>query len=175
MRRITLFVATMMVGLLLASGVAWAVTLNGTNGSDTLWGTDRADFLKGMGGSDTVMGLAGSDVLSGGSGADYLFGGPGGDNLSAWAGDDVLFGGSGRDDLYGVQGADVMYGGPGNDDLFGKNILPTESKRDVLFCGKGIDRYGADKVDFVDSSCEVNAGYVVAINSPASASATASK
>ena len=43
MRRVALAVAAMALALLLASGVAWAVNKVGTNGPDTLRGTNRAD------------------------------------------------------------------------------------------------------------------------------------
>jgi Ca2+-binding RTX toxin-like protein len=170
-----LVAAAMLLGVLMASGVALAITKIGTNGPDIIRGTNKADMLSGRGGNDTVMGLAGSDNLNGGYGSDDLRGGRGGDNLNAWRGDDVLYGGLGKDDLYGVQGADVMHGGPGDDRLFAKNAHPSKDKRDTLYCGKGMDKYGADKVDFVSRSCELNRGYVLDINPPASASAAATE
>jgi hypothetical protein len=35
-----------------AAGVAWAVVQKGTNGPDTLWGTNRGDTQYGKGGND---------------------------------------------------------------------------------------------------------------------------
>ena len=64
-------------------------------------------------------------------------------------GDDVFCGGEGADELGSDTGKDVLYGGDGNDYLFDE-----VRKRDELYCGKGDDVYGADKNDFVDSSCE---------------------
>jgi hypothetical protein len=33
-----------------------------------------------------------------------------------------------------------------------------DGERDELYCGKGKDKYLADKKDYVDSSCEVKRG-----------------
>jgi hypothetical protein len=48
MRRTIVLLATMTLTLLVASGVALAVTKIGTNGPDTLRGTNRADNLQAM-------------------------------------------------------------------------------------------------------------------------------
>ena len=58
MRRIMLLVATTALTLLLASGVALAVTRIGTDGPDTLRGTKGDDNLLGKGGNDTLLALA---------------------------------------------------------------------------------------------------------------------
>ncbi len=47
-------------------------------------------------------------------------------------------------------GEDVLYGGDGNDVL----AADEDGQRDKLYCGKGKDLYSADKIDYVDSSCE---------------------
>jgi Ca2+-binding RTX toxin-like protein len=69
-RRAILLVAMMAVSLLVASGVALAVTKIGTDGPDTLRGTHGDDNLLGKGGNDTLFGLRGSDNLVGGTGKD---------------------------------------------------------------------------------------------------------
>ena len=51
MRRTILLVATMALTLMVASGVAWAVTKVGTDGHDFLWGTNGSDNLIGRGAS----------------------------------------------------------------------------------------------------------------------------
>ncbi|MGZ8347052.1 MAG: calcium-binding protein, partial [Allosphingosinicella sp.] len=61
----------------------------GTNGPDTLVGTDNADFIDGGGGDDRIFGLGGSDELIGGEGADLIDGGAGADQMSGSAGDDI--------------------------------------------------------------------------------------
>jgi hypothetical protein len=53
--------------------------------------------------------------------------------------------------LGGGAGEDVICGGNGNDGLDGSH---DGGDRDELYCGKGKDRYAADKNDYVDGSCE---------------------
>lgn len=64
--------------------------MQGTQGNDTLIGSDDSDRIDGLGGDDRLVGGGGNDTLNGGLGNDTLVGG---------AGDDVYrFGfGSGRD------------------------------------------------------------------------------
>ena len=49
MRRTILLVATMALTLMVASGVALAITKIGTDGPDTLMGTKGSDVLSGRG------------------------------------------------------------------------------------------------------------------------------
>lgn len=140
MRRILLVLAALGVVLLIAGGVAWAVTEVGTDGPDRLIGTK---------GDDKLFGEAGNDVLLGRGGNDFLLGGLGRDEVYGLAGEDMLFGGPGRDWVSDLQGKDVLYGGGGND-IF----ISADGNRDELYCGAGWDRYDADKIDFVSSDCE---------------------
>src|SRR5918995_7245776 len=89
MRRTILLMVTMALTLLVASGVALAVTKIGTDGPDTLMGTKGSDQLLGRGGTDWIEGRGGKDVISGGPGNEHqlrfflspigmLDGGPGG-------------------------------------------------------------------------------------------------
>jgi hypothetical protein len=96
----------------------------GTNGDDTLDGTDDGEVFFGFGGNDTIFGRGGKDVAFGGRGDDLIFGGNGKDHLFGRSGNDALvgeadkdhlLGGRGRDLLLGGPGKDVMVGGPGND------------------------------------------------------------
>ncbi len=66
MRRTILLLATMTLTLLVASGVALAVTKIGGPGPDTLRGTNGADNLLGNGGNDVLYALGGRDNLLGG-------------------------------------------------------------------------------------------------------------
>ena len=70
-RAILLVVATALITLI-ASGVALAVTRIGTDGPDTLRGTNGADNLLGKGGNDTLFSLRGKVNLLGGSGKDIV-------------------------------------------------------------------------------------------------------
>src|SRR5215211_8978898 len=102
MRRTIVLVATMTLTLLVASGVALAVTRIGTDGPDTLRGTKRDDLL-GQGGNDSLLSLAGDDTLLGGPGKDVVNGGSfaqplaGNKNLAGGEGNDVVQGGLGSD------------------------------------------------------------------------------
>jgi hypothetical protein len=121
-----------------------------------LSGTDRRDYLYGGNSEDEVRGLGADDDLWGGLGGDLIYGGPGNDLIESSGSqrgnaEDVLYGGDGDDLLFGDEGEDVFYGGEGNDFLGG--FLDGQD-RDKLYCGKGRDRYAADKNDYVDSSCE---------------------
>jgi hypothetical protein len=58
MRRIVLLLTVMTAALVVASGVALAANLNGTNRADTLVGTPRGDSIKGFGGGDTLRAKA---------------------------------------------------------------------------------------------------------------------
>jgi hypothetical protein len=149
-----------------------------------LSGTDKPDKLDGLEGDDEIRGLGAKDDLVGGVGNDVIYGGPGNDQLKAsdYQGrdpvksKDVLYGGPGRDEMTDPsdKGDDVFYGGDGNDKLFvgngedvlyggdGNDILTAsgDGQRDKLYCGGqqptgfGKDLYLADKIDYVDSSCE---------------------
>ena len=120
-----------------------------------LLGTDKNDRLHGKDGDDEIRALGGRDVFLGGVGNDAIYMGPGDDSIQAGDhregdGDDVIYGGSGDDLLQAGKGADVMYGGDGSDDIF----KARDRQRDKLYCGEGKDRYYAEKIDYVDSSCE---------------------
>jgi hypothetical protein len=127
-----------------------------------LEGTDkrnhRVDMLAGKDGDDEIRGLGGGDALFGGPGSDVIYGGPGDERpLSSQEGDDVIYGGPGNDwPMSGDEGEDVLYGGDGRDRLSGLQppLSRRPAQRDELYCGKGQDTYTADKLDYVDSSCE---------------------
>jgi hypothetical protein len=118
-----------------------------------LLGTDKNDRLHGKDGDDEIRALGGGDVIVGGVGNDAVYMGPGDDFIQPEdprGGNDVIYGGSGDDFLQANKGADVMYGGDGSDDVFEAR----DGQRDKLYCGEGKDRYYAEKIDYVDSSCE---------------------
>ena len=119
---------------LLASGIAVAGDIHGTQGNDTIHGTARADRIEGRAGNDLLKGLGGDDTLLGGPGNDIMLGG--GD-----LGEDLMFGGVGRDQAYGGNGRDGMYGGPGSDTFVGGPGRDTGDVRghDHVFLGAGRD------------------------------------
>ena len=122
--------------------------INGTAASETLNGTDDADFIKTNGGIDIVVAGDGNDWINGnpkdsnlsdytsslswsywysaesltiyaGGGNDFVIGGQSGDLIYGQNGDDVLIGYEGDDVIYGGVGADLLSGREGDDTLYG--------------------------------------------------------
>jgi Ca2+-binding RTX toxin-like protein len=169
MRRTLLSLTTMVVALLLASGVAWAVNKIGTDGPDTLRGTNGDDNLVGKGGNDRLFALDGRDNLLGGPGKDLVGFDPtvwrrGDKNLQGGPGNDIVFGARGSDNVLGDEGNDWVIDGPtrevsldkvsggdGNDVLLVENVPAT---KDIATCGGGFDRVLADRKDVVAPDCE---------------------
>src|SRR5829696_1686877 len=148
MRRTILMVATVALTVLVASGVALAVTKIGGPGPDTLRGTNRADNLLGRGGNDVLLGLGGSDNLLGEEGKDWVLGG---NEVNPQGGDKNLLGGPGNDGFREFS-RDVLSGGSGNDviDAWHKPA----AVQDVVTCGSGFDRVISDRADLVAPDCE---------------------
>ena len=112
-----------------------ATGICGTEGPDTLTGTNVGDIILGYGGDDTIHGLGsppgdayGPDDLKGGKGDDTVYGDEGENGIDGGAGNDRLFGGpdydaagggSGDDKVFGGGSKDDLDGGPGNDRLSG--------------------------------------------------------
>lgn len=142
MRRTVPLLASMVLGVLLVSGVALAANITcptgenglceGTTGDDTLTGTGARDTIKGLAGIDTLYGRGFPDYLEGGGGNDTLRGEAGNDTFygdtndpfSVVGGNDLLLGGPRDDKLYGGPGNDRMSGGPGNDKVDGSSFAP---------------------------------------------------
>ena len=170
-RRVVLVLAVMVLALLLASGVAWALNKVGTDGPDTLRGTNGHDNLSGRGGNDILLALGGNDTLLGGPGKDVVNGGSlaapfgGNKNLVGGEGNDAVQGGLGSDNSVGGDANDFMVGGEfdtpavkdtlsggdGNDVI---DVFNDPAGKDVVTCGGGFDRVGADRADVVAPDCE---------------------
>ena len=134
----------------------WLITTNdlpGCPNGGLLSGTDKDEKLSGNKGEDEIRGLGGSDFIFGGDSNDVIYGGPGNEALLLGGeGDDVIYAGDGDDgETIGGNGEDVVYGGDGNDAPL---QVDGDRQRDKLYCGAGRDHYFADKIDYVDSSCE---------------------
>ena len=171
MRRILLLVAAIAMAVVVASGVAWAATIVGTNGDDTRTGTENRDFMYGLNGDDTLVGRGGDDVIEGGGQRDILRGGDGNDEVSGGPAHDEIYlgastafghneayGGSGRDDIGAANGAfDEVYAGSGSD-----FIAADDGTADVVDCGtyesptSSIKDYDSINVDAFDQieDCE---------------------
>src|SRR5215208_386433 len=157
MRRAILLLTVMAAGLVLASGVALAITKIGTQGRDFLKGTDAADNLVGRGENDRIFSLAGKDILIGGTGKDLLWGGAIRSShhdlpvdYTSSGGEKKLVGGSGNEVLYGGRGSDIILGNEGNDLLIGNDFLSgnageySHPVKDTLSGGEGNDVFWVD-------------------------------
>ena len=129
--------------------------LRGCLDSGLLSGTDKPDKLGGLEGDDEIRGLGGKDEIYGDNGNDVIYAGPGEGSFDGKYVGPVL-----RDDkveyVDGGNGADIIYGGDGSDFIDARGDKQPRQP-DKLYCGKGKDQYDADKMDYVDSSCEKKA------------------
>jgi Ca2+-binding RTX toxin-like protein len=126
-------------------------TLPGTDQDDDIQGwaengdpaTDLGDLLSGRGGDDRLDGGGGDDTLRGGDGNDQLLGEGGADRLDGEGGADQLDGEGGADQVFGGDGADQLDGGDGADRLYGEggaDQLDGEGGDDRLDGGADDDR-----------------------------------
>jgi RTX calcium-binding nonapeptide repeat (4 copies) len=141
MRRTILLLSTMVLALLLASGVALAVNKVGTNAPDTLRGTNTADILLGRDANDILIALAGDDKLLGERGKDIVFGGNerrrdvgrllgGHKNMVGGRGNDSVVGGRGSDHILGEEGNDLLLDGPERE--FATDMVSAGEGNDVV-------------------------------------------
>jgi Ca2+-binding RTX toxin-like protein len=159
MRRAILLLTLIGATLLVASGVALAVTKAGGPRADVLRGTDGRDLLDGNGGNDVIFGRGGNDNspqlfttgaieggLIGGFGDDIIHGGTGNDDMIGFAafffplkdrGDDEIFGQEGNDRMDGGRGADILSGGDGSDLIF--DFENRRGPTDIIYGGDGDD------------------------------------
>jgi hypothetical protein len=158
MRRTLLLLATMVTGVLLVSGVAYALSVqcDGTGDQDPdpgeCRGTPNADNIEGTDfGAERIDALAGNDVVDGFSGRDEVYGGRGNDVVDGWYSSDTIYGGSGDDgsaegtsfkdvtNLEGTAGWDKVYGGEG-DDWIDAAAYDTSGSVDRSYGEEGNDR-----------------------------------
>jgi Ca2+-binding RTX toxin-like protein len=134
MQRMFLLTTLMAVSLLvIASGLALAVSKSGGDRDDVIKGTPDRDSLSGGGGDDRLYGREQRDRVYGDSGADEAYGG------------------RGPDQLFGGQGPDIVFGGPGDDFI---NVVD-ERKDTVIDCGAGdFDEVYGDAEDFEGTNLE---------------------
>lgn len=109
------------------------VSLTGTSGADTYWGSAFADSMMGGSGADTMNGAEGDDRLDGGFGADTLSGGAGDDTYVVDNAGDLIVevAGEGIDT---VETARASYTLPGEVE----NLIGTWTRSQVL-TGNGLD------------------------------------
>ena len=150
MRRTLMLLSAMMM-VILASGVALAVTpldcttdpCLGTRGDDEIQGTENPETINALAGDDFVAGHGGNDIIDLGRGSDYADG---------YAGNDTIYGGIGNDGpLAGTEDSDTVYGGQGND-VIDAAFFDTPGSVDYSYGDSGNDTiYAVDgHVDFID-------------------------
>ncbi|MCC2112779.1 MAG: cadherin domain-containing protein, partial [Hyphomicrobiales bacterium] len=76
-----------------------SVSVEVTDATDYITGTQEIDYLRGTAGRDVIDGLASDDYLDGLSGDDILIGGLGDDTLEGGVGADKMDGGEGSDTI----------------------------------------------------------------------------
>jgi Ca2+-binding RTX toxin-like protein len=148
MKRTMLLIASMMLALLVAAGVALAqdgvskvcnANCHGTDRDDQLTGTSERNAIKGRNGADKIEGKGAKDTLNGNLGEDAIYGGNG---------EDKLYGGGNSDYLQGGIKSDYMDTGPGNDIIAAKDGF-----KDQIYCGSAYDRVYVDRIDVLHG-CE---------------------
>jgi len=130
------------LGLIVVAGTFVNIEgIAGTEGDDTIYGSDGPDlFLHSGQGDDIIFGRGGND-----------------ENIDGGPGDDYLYGGPGDDGLHGDGGADHMYGGDGNDFLMSRS----DEANDHMSGGPGCDTFilmrsfGTDTLTDFEDGCDV--------------------
>lgn len=148
MKRTMPLIATMMLALLVAAGVALAqdgvqkvcdTNCHGTDGDDHLIGTANPNTIKGLKGADLIQGKPANDTLHGNLGGDAVYGGNGVDQLDGGNGDDYANGGRGRDRISTGSGEDV--------------VAARDGYKDRIDCGSDYDKVYVDRIDVL-RGCE---------------------
>lgn len=174
-RTVMVLVGAMAAALVMASGVAWAATVQcqdrvqecfGTPDPDALTGTSHRNFIRALAGADLVRGMGGTDFIVGGRGEDTVQGGTEPDPF-VWGGeagleflgpytdasDDRVYGGAGGDRVlggYAQGGTDHVYGEDGDDymETYQRTRaaeLGVKITKEIVNCGAGYDTVAFDK------------------------------
>ena len=114
----------------------------GGEANDVIYGENGADQVRGQNGDDILIGGAGNDVFQGGNDDDVLIGGLGNDNMQGQNGNDLIFGVTGANTLNGGDGDDIIVGGDGADNIIGGNgndIIYVGDSTNLTRAGNGDD------------------------------------
>tara|TARA_E500000331_G_scaffold29973_2_gene25236 strand:+ start:39768 stop:42404 length:2637 start_codon:yes stop_codon:yes gene_type:complete len=129
-------------------------TVNGTNFSETLWGSEDSDFFQPYSGDDIIYGGGGNDEINAYyndekgrlffpiDGTLTVYAGAGNDLIGGKSGNDVIYGQEGDDYVWSREGNDLIEGGPGDDHLDGDDgddTLDGGTGDDFLRGGAGND------------------------------------
>src|SRR5215210_6696932 len=137
-----LILAPMLVGVMMLSGVALAVTKTCT--TNPCEGTSGPDTLFGNASRNQIYGRSDADYIAGKAAADKLYGNRGDDEVWGEGGPDYIDGGMHSD-------SDKLYGGNGNDTISAVDEL--NGWADYIDCGDGTDTAYVDELDVVEN-CE---------------------
>jgi Ca2+-binding RTX toxin-like protein len=148
MKRTMLLIATMMLALLMTTGVALAqvgvdkvcnTNCHGTDGDDRLIGTANPNTIKGLKGADLIQGNPANDTLYGNLGGDAVYGGNRVDQVDSGNGNDYANGGRGHDRISTGAGEDV--------------VAARDGYKDRINCGSDYDKICVDRIDVLQG-CE---------------------
>ena len=132
-----------------AIGGAYADTLIGSSGPQTLSGGQGDDVIQGGTGPTYLRGDEGDDSIAGGAGFDDINGNMGNDTINGGSGGgDWLVGGKDNDSITGVAGDNILYGNLGNDTLVGgsgNSILRGGQGDDLIHGGSGNEWLSGDR------------------------------
>jgi hypothetical protein len=172
MKRLLVAVTLMGATLVVASGVAWALTVNcqvgvpcvGTNDPDELIGTNQPEDMNALQDDDLLRGRGGGDFMLGDEptedsstdGDDELLGNDGKDYMVAFGGSDIYRGGVKADS---VNARDSSSLNPGEDTVMtdgGQDFIDAiDGVKDTINCGDGVDTVFFDVgIDVVANNCE---------------------
>ena len=108
MRKITMVAVMVAALLVMTAGIALADSFRGTDGPNTIVGTNDRDTIDGLAGDDNLFGRGGNDRIFGNRGDDDIGGGGGRDRIDAGRGDDFI-------NVQGDDRRDVVRCGSGRD------------------------------------------------------------
>lgn len=118
-------------------------TLNGSNSQDVIWAESGNDNISTGADNDLIYSGTGNDTINAGGGADIVYGEDGNDIINADSGSDTIYAGTGDDTIKAGSDNDLVYGEDGNDTIDGG------TGNDTLYGGVGDDTVNADEGDDV--------------------------
>jgi Ca2+-binding RTX toxin-like protein len=146
------------------------INIFGTDGNDTLDGTDANETLIGGSGNDTLNGNGGNDVLIGGDGNDTLNGGDGNDILDGGAGVNTYDGGVGYDiliveaaiDFSKVSNVEELNLGEGAQNIalaLSDVLAMTDADNELFITGDSSDNVTLQGSAWIESSTQSKVGF----------------
>ncbi|MEA5572729.1 glycerophosphodiester phosphodiesterase family protein [Calothrix sp. UHCC 0171] len=133
-----------------------AMQIQGTEGDDVLYGSDKDELFAAGAGNNTIYGNEGQNIFIAGNGNNIAYGGSGNDVFFFGNGNNLIYAneginkittGSGNDLIYGGSQADVIYSGVGDDLIYaneGNNVISAGTGNNTVYSGSGSDRFILD-------------------------------